>query len=145
MTCREKLKIEEPMNVGNEYIGGASGCPNLYGYLDRPSYCTSCSEESKSNWEELCKKCWDREIPEVKDSDAHKDGETNSRNVFIVYKNGFRQLITDISDCGLLDASPCFYIIKGNNRSFIPCDNVVFFGDPKFESNYQGISHFCYK
>lgn len=141
MTCREKLKIEHPECIGPGYLGGCLGCPNRYGYLDNPSFCSDNVPDSKK----LCDACWDREIPEAKGSDAHKDGETNSRDVFIVYKNGFRQLITGISDCGLLDASPCFYIIKGNNRSFIPCDNVVFFGDPKLESKYQGISHFCYK
>lgn len=55
MTCREKLKIEHPDCVNSDYIGGCIGCPSNYGYLRRQKeYCRN----------NLCNKCWDREIPE---------------------------------------------------------------------------------
>ena len=63
MTCREKLKIEHPKYIDEEYSGGCKGCPHNYGYLPAPDRC------SKTN----CTKCWDRVIPETEpDIDIQK-------------------------------------------------------------------------
>ena len=56
MTCREKLQIEHPECIGKQYDGGCAKCPHEYGYLPIPGYCT----EWPNN--EMCTKCWDREI-----------------------------------------------------------------------------------
>lgn len=53
MTCREKLKIEHPEYIDEEYAGGCKGCPHNYGYLPAPDRC------GKTN----CTECWDRVIP----------------------------------------------------------------------------------
>ena len=55
MTCREKLRMEKPGFVDEEFKGGCFGCPSCYGYLDDPIYCDDCND---------CTKCWDREIIE---------------------------------------------------------------------------------
>ena len=53
MTCREKLKLEHPDKVDVRFRGDCLGCPDHYGYLDRPEcHLISCFD------------CWDREIPE---------------------------------------------------------------------------------
>ena len=59
MTCREKLKIEHPCEEGEEWIGGCCGCPRDYDYLGKPSYCDPGGND------EMCRQCWDREIPET--------------------------------------------------------------------------------
>lgn len=56
MTCREKLRLEHPEFVGDNYVGGCGGCPHDYGYLPKP---VECSLTSLS----FCTHCWDREIP----------------------------------------------------------------------------------
>lgn len=65
MTCREKLKIEHPEYVKETYGGGCRDCPEDYGYLKAPDYCT-CDEK-------VCRLCWDREIPEVPTEPVIKD------------------------------------------------------------------------
>lgn len=57
MTCREKLKLEHPEKI-NGFV--CDGCPDHYGYLDKPPYC-------KEGVVGRCGKCWDREIPEEKE------------------------------------------------------------------------------
>lgn len=54
MTCREKIAMEHPDQVGPQYLGGANNCPHTYGYLDKPDYCS----------QDMCDVCWSREIPE---------------------------------------------------------------------------------
>ena len=54
MTCREKLKLEHPENIGPDFDGGCSNCPHTYGYL--PLNTRICESMS-------CYDCWDREIP----------------------------------------------------------------------------------
>lgn len=56
MTCREMLKKERPVFVGDEFMGGCNCCPHDYDYLDRPEWCTEGSDDE-------CRRCWDREIP----------------------------------------------------------------------------------
>lgn len=60
MTCIEKLKLEHPDKVREDY---QHGCPSEYGYLDDP-------DDLDSIWDfcqrpGACEKCWNREIPEV--------------------------------------------------------------------------------
>lgn len=67
MTCREKLKLEHPERIGDQWQGGCNGCPSMRGYLDDPP-------------EEWCKKarctdCWDREIPGTDISNNKKENE----------------------------------------------------------------------
>ena len=59
MTCREKLKLEHPECVGVIFDGSCKGCPADYGYL--PHMRPGCEFDSA---EDLCTKCWDREIPD---------------------------------------------------------------------------------
>lgn len=60
MTFREKLKIDNPDNAKECYIGGCLGCPSSYGYEGK----VACGDSTQSE-EEKCRKCWDREIPDV--------------------------------------------------------------------------------
>lgn len=63
MTCREKLKLEHPDCVGDEYGYGVKGCPSDYGYLPDPRCATTpCGSV-----------CWEREIPEEKEEPHIKD------------------------------------------------------------------------
>jgi hypothetical protein len=55
MKCRGKLALEHPNRVNPGSIGGCSGCPHDYGYLERPDWCDLGNK--------ICTKCWDREIP----------------------------------------------------------------------------------
>lgn len=55
MTCRQKLMIEHPECVGDEFEVGCCGCPSHYGYLPDPNP-KGCENED-------CHECWDREIP----------------------------------------------------------------------------------
>ena len=56
MTALEKLKIEHPECVGDNFRGGAGGCPRHYGYLPDPETCGDGYS---------CEDCWNREIPEI--------------------------------------------------------------------------------
>lgn len=59
MTFREKLKQRHPALVSDEYGGGCYGCPKRYGFeAHKPNFC-------RPNNGDLCRKCWDREIPEA--------------------------------------------------------------------------------
>lgn len=53
MTCLEKLKIEHPQYVRDSELGGAEGCPHLFGYAGAPSV-GKCTET-------YCNECWQRE------------------------------------------------------------------------------------
>lgn len=64
MTCREKLAMENPECLGDEYPGGCKGCPSSHGYLGRPEECGSGTID--------CGACWDREIPEKTDEPIEK-------------------------------------------------------------------------
>lgn len=60
MTCREKLAIEKPSCIQPGQPGGCFGCPHMYGYLEKPRYCSKLFVYGPV----LCKMCWDREVPE---------------------------------------------------------------------------------
>jgi hypothetical protein len=80
MTCREKLQKDYPDKVGGDYIAGCCCCPDDYGYLDSPDFCTRKGDEV------TCTKCWDREIPEtntdttphIKDSGERREFDTGA-------------------------------------------------------------------
>ena len=57
MTCREKLKLEHPECVNPDFVGGCRDCPSTYGYLGDSDKCDG------GRRDEVCRKCWDREIP----------------------------------------------------------------------------------
>lgn len=63
MTFKEKLAQEYPCAINENDIGGCVGCPVSYGYeKQRPS----CCDVRKIPSDEMCSKCWNREIPETK-------------------------------------------------------------------------------
>ena len=62
MTCREKLMMEHPEKIDPKAVGGCRDCPSTYGYLDDPKWCGYSRE--------LCRDCWDREIPEKKEEES---------------------------------------------------------------------------
>lgn len=72
MTCIEKLKLEHPDKVEEDY---QHGCPSAYGYLPDPDsafdYCT----------QNKCAECWNREIPETEEKSAldHMKEMANAR------------------------------------------------------------------
>lgn len=76
MTCREKLKIEQPDKVCEAYRGGCCGCPKGYGYLPDPEYCKHIADS------ELCTKCWDREIPGTNNTKEEVKMDTNKTYTF---------------------------------------------------------------
>lgn len=75
MTCREKLAMEHPGDVSEEWTGGCYGCPHAYGYLDRPENCDGASSRR-------CRECWDREIPVSPDDNAPKILDSGDRTEF---------------------------------------------------------------
>jgi hypothetical protein len=54
--------VEHPDRVDSKFYGGCWGCPNDYGYMERPEFCDCCTPDNFLD----CGRCWDREIPEVK-------------------------------------------------------------------------------
>lgn len=57
MTWKEKMQIDAPHDVNDKYSGGVYGCPK-----DRAHYgCPHINAPSN----ELCTKCWNREIPDT--------------------------------------------------------------------------------
>ena len=61
MTCREKLMIDHPKYVSDDYIGGCEACPHTFGYLDPPEYCRG-FENVVTCTDRQCRECWNREI-----------------------------------------------------------------------------------
>lgn len=57
MTCREKLKIEHPVNVSPQLLGGCAGCPEFYGYETKEPETEYCRHFD-------CEGCWNREVVE---------------------------------------------------------------------------------
>lgn len=66
MTFREKAQMEHPRLVSCDHLGGCRGCPGSYGYEPR-DYCYALVNNLPVG-EVVCTKCWDREIPEEKES-----------------------------------------------------------------------------
>lgn len=71
MTCREKMAMEHPGGLDNECLGGCDGCPHTYGYAQKPEWCKPT--------EEICRKCWDREVEEV-ETDVKTDVDSGIKD-----------------------------------------------------------------
>lgn len=54
MTCREKLKIDQPTLRNKNFY---DKCPHHYGYLSKPDYCDNGVDRIN------CVRCWNRELP----------------------------------------------------------------------------------
>lgn len=61
MTCKERLMIEHPEKVDNQFTGGCEACPDNYGYARRPD---KCFPNRRGNDKE-CAECWDRAVEEL--------------------------------------------------------------------------------
>ena len=63
MKLRDKVKEIEPELVNDEYIGGVSGCPDDYEYLEGHYVIDydNCHDSDKVD----CEKCWSQEYIEV--------------------------------------------------------------------------------
>lgn len=73
MTCLEKLAKEKPRFLDGRCLGGAVSCPSTYGYMGDPEYCID------GGIEEMCRMCWQREIPEP-DETANPGAEKETVN-----------------------------------------------------------------
>ena len=64
MTFRDRIMKERPGLVKSVYDGGVQGCPDDYGYEE----CDGglCNGNSHIHSNEMCTKCWNREIHETK-------------------------------------------------------------------------------
>ena len=91
MTCREKLAIDHPEQVGEEFMGGANNCPHTYGYREQPDYChklTGC-----------CELCWDREMPaEIPIEKPKKEPETFHDKLVQSIKDVGQEIIKNAED-----------------------------------------------
>lgn len=83
MTFREKLQQEHPEKIGDHNIGGCCKCPGYYGYeeCNKTSACIEYRlllDEDASEYEldALCRKCWDREMPEQRESKYAEVGKS---------------------------------------------------------------------
>ena len=66
MTFKEKLLNDRPDSVGDNFIGGCESCPISYGYeKKKPDFCPD--KGGANVIEEVCEKCWNREIAFTKD------------------------------------------------------------------------------
>lgn len=74
MTCREKLKLEHPEKISLCCMGGCSGCPDTYGYLNRED--ALCPRERLGD-DDRCTTCWDQEIPEEREAIRGQRAQTN--------------------------------------------------------------------
>lgn len=63
MTFREKLMIDDPKLVDDAFYGGCSSCPLAYGYESTIPDTCDINQEDEEICRNMCKKCWDREIP----------------------------------------------------------------------------------
>ena len=110
MTCREKMAIEHPEKVDFEYVGGCYGCPHIYGYAQKPEWCKPT--------EEICRKCWEREVEEVKtEVDTDVDSGIKSNGKMTVFASGaVRDAKTGKGRCDLLPACVLLRLAKHYER-----------------------------
>ena len=128
MTCREKLKMEHPDKVGNEFPGGCVFCPSSYGYLDDPLECNTLN----CGGSDLCSKCWDREIPETGPADSvpteekatYKLPDSGNRRKF--NSGAVRDMAEGKGRCDLLPLDIMADLIGGGEHDKIIGDIVAF-------------------
>lgn len=115
MTCREKLKLEHPDMVDENYGGGCHGCPDTHGYAPEPEWCAVN--------EKICRRCWDREVGGAEPVETKKD------RVVIVklkvtakaeYYNAMVQDLTEQLNNGLIVLPPFCDLV------FVSDDNCKF-------------------
>lgn len=91
MTCREKLAMEHPGQVGEKFMGGANNCPHTYGYLEIPDYCHKLTR--------CCELCWDREMPaEIPIEEPKKEPETFHDKLVRSIKDVGQEIIKNAED-----------------------------------------------
>lgn len=138
MTCREKLAMEHPGGLDNECLGGCNGCPHTYGYAQEPEWCKMT--------EEICRKCWDREVEEVEtqaDAEVKTEVETEVENgikssgdMTVFASGAVRDKKTGKGRCDLLPACVLLRLAKHYERGAekygeynwqkgIPCHSFV--------------------
>lgn len=141
MIAREKLGMEHPECVNEEYCGGCVGCPDQYGYLPPPSLC----DLFRCPSEESCSRCWDREIPEevvekfntVSNvqpifSDEFKEGE--SKQMYSLFSKEFSNgrliyiLVMEKKDLTTISEKVKRMVISGT-----PIDNLCIMKNVEFE------------
>ena len=141
MIAREKLGMEHPECVNEEYCGGCVGCPDQYGYLPPPSLC----DLFRCPSEESCSRCWDREIPEevvekfntVSNvqpifSDEFKEGE--SKQMYSLFSKEFSNgrliyiLVMEKKDLTTISEKVKRLVISGT-----PIDNLCIMKNVEFE------------
>lgn len=76
MTYKEKLRMEDPRSVDEDYIGGCCGCPSTYGYCSDDE--KLCRIRNSYISDKICTECWNREMPETKLTNKKRNG----RNIF---------------------------------------------------------------
>ena len=62
MTYKQRLQIEHPEDIDDNWLGGCSGCPSSYGYCDIQD--KLCHIQNRTVCNTTCTECWNREIPE---------------------------------------------------------------------------------
>lgn len=128
MTCREKLAVDHPKLVDETWIGGCSGCPYMYGYLDKPEWCGTSIYIS-----EPCTRCWDREIPENSPSSQavsqgkKDDNETKNLTLTVTYNNGTREKFFEVSGFDFSPQNGLFKIkyISPNKHTYISVNQIT--------------------
>ena len=91
MTFREKLAQEHPDFLNDAFDGGCANCPRHYGYEEiSPAFCGDANDE-------MCRKCWDREMPVIKpmtqEEQERHDREINAEIIWGYCKD------LDCTDC----------------------------------------------
>lgn len=81
MTFRDLVKRDYPNDLGDYFYGGVISCPHRYGYCDIND--CLCYKENKVNREtdEMCRHCWDREVPVNSDLNENKENEKSETPV----------------------------------------------------------------
>lgn len=110
MTAREKLRLEYPNKISSCAVGGCTGCPSDYGYLDKPEGC-----KYPSSWatNEQCYECWDREI--VSDEAAEYWDEEKKEIVTKTAKWCGKPRIEDLSHDEIVNA-----VVEAAKESGVP-------------------------
>lgn len=87
MTLREKLELEHPECINENFHGGCKDCPSMYGYCDKND--EMC--DVKTCTDELCRRCWNRNYegeltPQEKRIEQLEKNDRFNRNVIEILK-----------------------------------------------------------
>jgi hypothetical protein len=112
MTCREKLKLEHPGDLDSNYLGGCWGCPMDYGYHskaldDCPYKKGGCDVDKSTVPEDICTRCWDREVQEETPVERvypinpyGENGPAGEEGTSEEEMNKLKAYIDKLADCG---------------------------------------------